>query len=79
MRPFRAKEVPAHVKDNLYEKLLKDQERERKQESERERLAEQESRSVAVRKLRQEKFAPIVRKVLRDSGVDPSASRALIA
>lgn len=31
MQPFRCKEVPAHVKDNLYEKLLKDQERERKE------------------------------------------------
>lgn len=24
MRPFRAKEVPSYVKDNLYEKMLKD-------------------------------------------------------
>ena len=30
MQPFRSKEVPAFVKDNLYEKMLKDQERERK-------------------------------------------------
>lgn len=31
MQPFRAKEVPAHVKDNLYEKMLKDEARERKE------------------------------------------------
>lgn len=31
MRPFRAKDVPAHVKDNLYEKMLKDEARERKE------------------------------------------------
>jgi hypothetical protein len=38
MQPFRCKEVPAHVKDNLYEKLLKDQARERKERLERFRL-----------------------------------------
>jgi hypothetical protein len=30
MQPFKSKEVPSHVKDNLYEKMLKDQARERK-------------------------------------------------
>ena len=38
MQPFRAKEVPAHVKDNLYEKMVKDEARERKERLERFRL-----------------------------------------
>ena len=39
MQPFRSKEVPDHVKDHhLYSKLLKDQERERKERLEKFRL-----------------------------------------
>ena len=30
MQPIKPKEVPAHVKENLFEKIIKDQERERK-------------------------------------------------
>jgi hypothetical protein len=38
MKPFRCKEVPKFVKDNLYEKMLKDEARERKERLERFRL-----------------------------------------
>jgi hypothetical protein len=30
MKPLKCREVPAFVKDNLYEKMLKDEARERK-------------------------------------------------
>jgi hypothetical protein len=30
MQPIKPKNVPAHVQDNLYEKLIREQERDRK-------------------------------------------------
>jgi hypothetical protein len=51
----------------------------RKQQEDKEREAEKEKRSEAVRRLREEKFAPIVRKVLKENDVDINKSRAVIA
>ena len=51
----------------------------REQQREKEQAIEQEKKSEAVRRLREKKFAPYVRRVLKESQIDAGKSRTVIA